>query len=287
MEKNIIQLSELINSGQHKVSLGHDLILLDIPQSKERYVFPLKVDSPICIVVLQGKLQCVVDLASHSIETTGMLIILEGQIVETMNFNNDFQGWLMIMSPDFLKGLDIGNTFSLLKDTSSRCFFPLSMEQMQSLNNYYSMINGVLQSDNPYKDKILKHLTLAYLYGFGSYIHTSVSDTSKNRLEEITSQFLNLVRDNCKQHRDIPFYADILKISPKHLSKAVRTTTGEKAMLWIERYTILNAKHLLKTTSYSISQIADCLSFDNQSDFGKYFKKSVGCSPLEFRKRGS
>lgn len=287
MEKNIIQLSELINSGQHKVSLGHDLILLDIPQSKERYVFPLKVDSTICIVVLQGKLQCVVDLASHSIETTGMLIILEGQIVETMNFSNDFQGWLMIMSPDFLKGLDIGNTFSLLKDTSSRCFYPLSMEQMQSLNNYYSMINGVLQSDNPYKDKILKHLTLAYLYGFGSYIHTSVSDTSKNRLEEITSQFLNLVRDNCKQHRDIPFYADILKISPKHLSKAVRTTTGEKAMLWIERYTILNAKHLLRTTSYPISQIADCLSFDNQSDFGKYFKKSVGCSPLEFRKRGS
>ena len=287
MEKNAIQLSELIKSGQHKVSLGDNFILIDIPQSKERYVFPLKVDSLICIVVSHGKLQCVVDIASHNIETTGMLIILEGQIVETMNFSNDFQGCLMIMSPDFLKGLDIGNTFSLLKDISSRCFYPLSMEQMQSLNNYYSMINGVLQSDNPYKDKILKHLTLAYLYGFGSYIHTSVSDTSKNRLEEITSQFLNLVRDNCKQHRDIPFYADILKISPKHLSKAVRTTTGEKAMLWIERYTILNAKHLLRTTSYPISQIADCLSFDNQSDFGKYFKKSVGCSPLEFRKRGS
>ena len=286
MEKNAIQLSELIKSGQHKVSLGDNFILIDIPQSKERYVFPLKVDSLICIVVSHGKLQCVVDIASHNIETTGMLIILEGQIVETMNFSNDFQGCLMIMSPDFLKGLDIGNTFSLLKDISSRCFYPLSMEQMQSLNNYYSMINGVLQSDNPYKDKILKHLTLAYLYGFGSYIHTSVSDTSKNRLEEITSQFLNLVRDNCKQHRDIPFYADILKISPKHLSKAVRTTTGEKAMLWIERYTILNAKHLLRTTSYPISQIADCLSFDNQSDFGKYFKKSVGCSPMEFRKQG-
>lgn len=286
MEKNAIQLSELIKSGQHKVSLGNNFILIDIPKSKERYVFPLKVDSLICIVVSHGKLQCVVDIASHNIETTGMLIILEGQIVETMNFSNDFQGCLMIMSPDFLKGLDIGNTFSLLKDISSRCFYPLSIEQMQSLNNYYSMIKGTLQSDNPYKDKILKHLTLAYLYGFGSYIHTSVSDTSKNRLEEITSQFLNLVRDNCKQHRDIPFYADILKISPKHLSKAVRTTTGEKAMLWIERYTILNAKHLLRTTSYPISQIADCLSFDNQSDFGKYFKKSVGCSPMEFRKQG-
>ena len=286
MEKNAIQLSELIKSGQHKVSLGNNFILIDIPQSKERYVFPLKVDSLICIVVSHGELQCVVDIASHNIETTGMLIILEGQIVETMNFSNDFQGCLMIMSPDFLKGLDIGNTFSLLKDISSRCFYPLSVEQMQSLNNYYSMIKGALQSDNPYKDKILKHLTLAYLYGFGSYIHTSVSDTSKNRLEEITSQFLNLVRDNCKQHRDIPFYADILKISPKHLSKAVRTTTGEKAMLWIERYTILNAKHLLRTTSYPISQIADCLSFDNQSDFGKYFKKSVGCSPMEFRKQG-
>lgn len=286
MDDMVIQLSDLIMFSQQKTSLGNDLIVMDNPPSRDGYEFPFTTDSTTCIVISQGKLQCVVDMTIHNIDTSGMMIINQGQIIEKINFSNDFKGWFMIMSSDFLDRLDIENKFFLLKDTSRKCFYPLSMEQIQSLDNYYMMIKGVLESENPYKEKVLKHLTLAYLYGFGSYIHTTIADRPKNRLEEITNEFLVLVRDNCRQHRDIPFYADILKISPKHLSKAVSVTTGEKAMLWIERYTILNAKNLLRTTSYSISQIADHLSFGNQSDFGKYFKKSVGCSPLEFRKMG-
>ena len=115
------------------------------------------------------------------------------------------------------------------------------------------------------------------------WVHIFIRLCPKNRFEEITNRFLELVRENCKEHRDIPFYADILRISPKHLSKAVRATTGEKAMQWIEKYTIINAKNLLRTSSYSIAQIADMLSFSNPSDFGKYFKKHAGCSPLTFR----
>ena len=122
--------------------------------------------------------------------------------------------------------------------------------------------------------------------GLGAYIHPSLSEKPKNRFEEITNRFLELVRENCKEHRDIPFYADILRISPKHLSKAVRVTTGEKAMQWIEKYTVINAKNLLRTSSLPIAQIADMLSFSNPSDFGKYFRKHAGCPPLAFRKLG-
>lgn len=285
MDNKVIRLSDLIMFSEQKLCMGNDLILMDNPPCNEGYDFPFSTDYTICIVVSQGELQCIVDMAIHNIDTTGMLIIIQGQIIEKITFSKNFRGWLMIMSSDFLNRLDLENTFFLQKDTTSRCFFPLSMEQMHSLDNYYFMIKGMIQSDNPYKDKALKHLTLAYLYGFGAYIHTSISNMPSNRLEEITNEFLTLVRDNCRKHRDIPFYADILKISPKHLSKAVSATTGDKAMSWIERYTVLNAKNLLRTTSYPIRQIADLLSFGNQSDFGKYFKKSVGCSPSEFRKR--
>ena len=102
----------------------------------------------------------------------------------------------------------------------------------------------------------------------------------------ITNSFLFLVREICTVHTDIPFYADILRISPKHLSKAVRATTGEKAMQWIEKYTVINAKNLLRTSSYSIAQIGDVLACSNPADFGKYFREHAGCSPLAFRKLG-
>ena len=199
-------------------------------------------------------------------------------------FESDFKGKFIVMSQKMLDRLEIVSQFNLLQDIETKGFYPLDDESMMAVNNYFGMLQGIIRTANPYKANVIKHLTLAYLYGLGAYIHPSLAENPKNRLEEITNSFLDLVRENCKEHRDIPFYADILRISPKHLSKAVRATTGEKAMQWIEKYTIINAKSLLRTSSLSIAQIADVLSFSNPSDFGKYFKKNAGCSPLAFRK---
>ena len=119
------------------------------------------------------------------------------------------------------------------------------------------------------------------------------TSTREERLEFIREEFRCL--GNCPICGKCSFlrgceaeelYADILRISPKHLSKAVRVTTGEKAMQWIEKYTVINAKNLLRTSSLPIAQIADMLSFSNPSDFGKYFRKHAGCPPLAFRKLG-
>lgn len=43
------------------------------------------------------------------------------------------------------------------------------------------------------------------------------------------------------------------------------------------------AKALLRSTSMSIEQISDTLSFPNQSLFGKYFKRITGMSPRQYR----
>ena len=63
----------------------------------------------------------------------------------------------------------------------------------------------------------------------------------------------------------------------------MKTLTGFTAVEWIERYVILEAKVLLKSTNLSVQQISDKLNFPSQSFFGKYFKKVVGMSPKEFR----
>jgi AraC-like DNA-binding protein len=54
-------------------------------------------------------------------------------------------------------------------------------------------------------------------------------------------------------------------------------------MKWIEEYTILNAKTLLRTTNLTVGQVSDELNFSSQSDFGKYFKRFTGISPKEFQ----
>ena len=63
----------------------------------------------------------------------------------------------------------------------------------------------------------------------------------------------------------------------------VYAVSGRHAGDWIRDYVILEAKALLKSRKYTIQQISDMLNFANQSFFGVYFKKEVGCSPKAYQ----
>jgi AraC-like DNA-binding protein len=99
----------------------------------------------------------------------------------------------------------------------------------------------------------------------------------------MSEQFLYLVQENFREHRFLDFYAKKLEITAKHLSRTVKNQTGYTAVEWIERYVILEAKVLLKSSNLNIQQISDELNFPSQSFFGKYFKKLTGLSPKEYR----
>ena len=75
------------------------------------------------------------------------------------------------------------------------------------------------------------------------------------------------------------YYADVMCVTPKYLSQIVHKASGRFAGDWIADFVILEAKALLKSHKYTIQQVADMLNFANQSFFGRYFKKKVGCSP--------
>lgn len=99
----------------------------------------------------------------------------------------------------------------------------------------------------------------------------------------LLEDFLKLVRTNYKEQRGLDFYADKLCFTPKYMSSVVKQASGISAGEWIDRYIILEAKALLKSTNMTIQQIGDEFNFANQSFFGKYFKRLVGVSPKEYR----
>ena len=246
--------------------------------------FPFKSNTVISIVVRSGSMACVVDIAVHRIDMQGMFIILPSQIVEEISFSDDFDGYCLLLSSAFLANMPMTNKIPLLSNIKNHGFYAMDGQAFSSLEYYFKMAQGVLQNPNGYKHEILTHLTIAYFYGLGSYIHETATGSSlSSRYDQITNRFLELVRENCHIHRDMGFYAGILCLSAKHVNLAVKSVTGENAMKWIERYTILNAKSMLKTSLLSVSEISDRLNFPAVSDFGKYFKKHTGYSPREFR----
>ena len=95
--------------------------------------------------------------------------------------------------------------------------------------------------------------------------------------------FMQLLKEHYVSERNIGFYADKLCLSPKYLSQMVLAASGRHVKDWVRDYVILEAKALLRSRQYTVSQVSDMLNFPNQSFFGVYFKKAVGCSPSAYQ----
>ena len=83
--------------------------------------------------------------------------------------------------------------------------------------------------------------------------------------------------------RNMAFYADKLCLTPKYLSKLVKSVSGRSAPDWIDAFVILEAKNMLKYSDLSIKEIVCKLNFPNQSVFYKFFKSHAGKTPSQYR----
>ncbi len=83
----------------------------------------------------------------------------------------------------------------------------------------------------------------------------------------------------------VAYYAQRLGITPNHLNKVVKSYTGKSPSVWIEEAVIQQAKHLLKTTTLSLGEIASIVGILDQSYFARRFKMHEGVTPREWRNR--
>lgn len=85
---------------------------------------------------------------------------------------------------------------------------------------------------------------------------------------------------------EIKDLADLLFVSPKHLSNTIQEVLGKSPCDIYEERLIEISKELLLTTNKPISHIAQTLTFD-PSNFTKFFKSFEGKTPKQFRELNS
>lgn len=164
-------------------------------------------------------------------------------------------------------------------------FIPLNELLLDGLLDYCRMVKKVLHNtaEDFNKKAVVNHLTIAFFYGVGYYLHKLTEKDRRTRSEIIVEDFLLLVQKHYKRERSLDFYAGKLCMTTKHLSASVKNSTGKSAAQWIDDYVVFEAKRLLKSTDMPVQQISDELNFPSQSFFGKSFKREVGTSPRQYR----
>lgn len=79
--------------------------------------------------------------------------------------------------------------------------------------------------------------------------------------------------------------ADLSNLSLSHFLKLFKENNGTTPQNYLTLCRIENAKRLLTETDYSIRHIAESVGFTDALYFSKVFKKTVGLTPSEYRKR--
>lgn len=104
-----------------------------------------------------------------------------------------------------------------------------------------------------------------------------------NRASSLFNMFIKKLNEDGGRHRSVTYYADLLCVSPKHLSKIIKEKTSNRALDVINTFAIQQIKIDLKLTDLPIIAIADKYNFANHSFFCQYVKQHLGMSPQKYR----
>lgn len=108
-------------------------------------------------------------------------------------------------------------------------------------------------------------------------------DASSQWKLEVVKQVQNYIECNYAMHLQLRDISQRVCISINYLNTMFKAVMGKTIMQYLEEYRLDRAKHLLQNTSESINQISIQLGYYDQYHFSKIFKKSIGCSPSQFR----
>lgn len=249
--------------------------------------YPVRLKCEMFVLCLEGEVKALVNLNEIQVRPNDVITLMPGSIFQINEIAGDLKIYFLGFSSNFIE--QGGQSHSMLDAiflTLGRPAITLKPEGAVMLEKYLQMLIAMYEHFN---EKI-RHEIAPNLY---ADIHTGISILYKSRQydnislsksELISRSFMQLVTQNYNKTRNVGWYAQKLGITHAHLCAVVKHITGKTCADVIASMVIMDAKSQLKSTSLTIQAISDSLNFANISFFGKYFKRYVGMSPLEYRK---
>lgn len=241
----------------------------------------------ICLLS-EGSLQLETDLFVQTAHAPAIFTIGPSTIRKFTDLGTSYDAKIFFFRKEtFLEGqTDINylDKFDFFEKTGQQVI-ALDAKKFPQFASYFNLIHQKSLDAAPHTSAIIRSLIYIVLNEIDD-VHNSIkkeSDTSVNKESHILSQFKMLLSENFIENRHVSFYADKLNLTPKYFSTVIKKVSGKTAGTWINEMLLLESKVRLQNKERSIAQIAYDLDFSDPSHFGKFFKKHVGVSPLEYR----
>ena len=260
---------------------------IDITGSLGRlFHYPQRINGYVFLLCVRGECEMSIHLAEHKIQKNNIVTILPETFIHVHRQTDDCRFYIAGFNKELLNSANFFN--STMNYLSSLIEAPVELLQPEAaglFKDYFKLLIKMsrMETIRPNKE-LMSTVLLTLLHGVGS-IHQNVSTGKRafNRGEEIVKRLVQHIIKHYSKERSVAFYADLLHISPQHLSTTVNKVTGKTVTDIIAKLVITDAEAKLKSTDLTIQEIAYSLNFPDISFFGKYFKRYTGMSPKQYR----
>lgn len=120
--------------------------------------------------------------------------------------------------------------------------------------------------------------TLCLLQSTNDTLSSTISPYS-----DMAAKVVDYIKSHIEQHFTLQELADYAHLSPYYFSHVFKKETGYSPLEFVSMTKINYAKLMLRTTSISISEIAESLGYSSSASFINAFKARRGISPKKYR----
>lgn len=298
-EVNIRELKHLSQGSIVNDNLSDDLFVAEMHYETKMDIieYPCRFHGYMAFFCIKGEFEVEINLKKFTIRKDSMFIYTPGNIVRVTNIDpqekESVHFVVVAISEDLMSSTRFD--FSKLYNESLRLLespcVVINENERELCRKYFDLIQEVSKMRMPNMRESVAALISSIFYLMGAMWTDRLTAAKKNGGEDVSTRskivledFLLLVRDYHTKERSLSFYADKLYLTPKYLSKLIKSVSGKSAHEWIDSFVILEAKNLLKYSDMSIKSIVYELNFPNQTTFYRFFKTKTGMTPSEYRK---
>lgn len=207
-----------------------------------------------------------------TLNADSLLVMTSRHVINEIELTPDFEAECVLVDTDMV---------------DENTIYHLTVEKHKSVSDVFNIIHNIVRHQHINKVEMIQSMfnVLRLILEELPYEERSISHDFKHK-KEVYEIFLNHLYRNFRKERQIRFYASNMNVSTAYLSRLVKEISGSTINEHVTSLIYKEACNLLSHSDMSIGEIADALSFSDQSALTNFFKMRAGMTPLAYRTKG-
>ena len=183
-----------------------------------------------------------------------------------------------------IRGLSFSNLTPVSEGGPPFSFFNLRDEQKDILRYLNAMVQEATSQSMSY-ELVCHNLLEILLIKILRHQHFDLEVGKQSKATKDISFIKHYLETYYHESIQLEDLASMTHLSRFYISHSFKKEIGMSPMEYLIDIRIKESKILLRTTNYSISQVADIVGFTTPTYFSKQFRKSTGISPTDYREQ--